>query len=221
MLPFHIRCYMQSKFFVFIILTCVLLAGCMPKALPDPEVYTLGEEAGKDTVDAGQEYSPDAPVLKLAPVNGPAPFVSTDILYRNAHHGLDSYALSRWSGAPVKMVEIYLIEDLSRTGLFKAVLPPVSVSSADLLLECVLYDFSLHLDRDSVFEGVVRMRFYLMDSRTYKIVATKEFSSAVPAPDADAVHAVEAINRAVQHIDRELEIWLAREVALMQIKQKP
>lgn len=204
---------LRIKFFTVLALTCVAAAGCLPRAIPAPAVYTLSAETRSSTGKLRKKPGLDAPVMKLMPVYGPGPFVSTDILYRNMRHGLNSYALSRWSNAPTKMIETFLLKSLNRDGLFRAVLPPASSSTADLLLEGILYDFSLHLNPHGAPAGVIKIQFYLIKNDTQQLIAAREFSVAVSASDAHAANAVEAINRAVQETGRELAAWLSSEIS--------
>ena len=208
----NLKMYFNRKLLSILILACTSAACCLPQAVPAPALYSLSAKIPGNATASRQKYISSAPVLKLMPVYGSAPFVSTDIIYRHAHQGLGSYTLSRWSDAPVKMIETYLVEILGWNGPARAVLPPESTSTADILLEGMLYDFSLHLDSDSRPAGVVTMRFYLVNSDTRQLIATKDLSATIPARGTDAAHAVKAIDRAVQDICGKLTVWLSQEL---------
>lgn len=90
------------------------------------------------------------------------------------------------------------------------VVPPTSVSKADFLLESTLLDLSHHIDDDGTSEGVIRVRFYLINNTTRTVTATKEFVSRVPITTQNAKGAVEALNKAATNVARELVTWLTK-----------
>ncbi len=197
-----------------LVLLAVFAAGCMPRPVPAPFVYTLEETCNpSESVVQVQDVNDMAPVLKLMPVQGAGPFTTEDILYRDRRHGLNSYAYSRWSDAPIRMVEGFLLTCLEHGGQFAAVLPPSSAAAGDLFLESALQDFSLHVGQDNIAEARVKMVFYLVEARTGRLIASREIGSAVPAAGTDARHAVAAVNTAACEAAEELDKWLAEEIA--------
>jgi len=99
-----------TEYLPVFVLMLALTSGCMPRTVSAPSVYTLatdGQNTGQGmAVEKPGHYSP---VLKLMPVRGSSPFTGTGILYRDSDHGLNSYALSRWSDAPISMLEGFLM----------------------------------------------------------------------------------------------------------------
>ena len=188
------------------VLTCILLAGCVTKTVPPADIYTISPEWGYSRAQA--ETGKERPIIKLALVRGTRALTGTEILYTNAQYGQNSYAYSRWSDAPVRLLQTLFQVALGKSGRFKAVVPPTSASGADLLLESTLFDFSHHIKDDGTSEGVVRARFYLVDNRTKKVTATKEFVSKVPASSQNAQGAASALNKAATNVARDLVAWL-------------
>ena len=198
---------MKNSLFMILALLC-LLAGCVTRSVPPAHIYTISPEWGDNRALAkGVKRCPL--IIKLAPVRGTRALYGTKILYTDAQYSQDSYAYSRWSDAPVRLLQILFQAALEKSGRFRAVVPPTSASEADLLLESTLYDFSHHINNDGTSDGVVRVRFYLIDNRKKTVMATKEFVSRVPALSCNARGAVAALNKAATNVAHDLASWLA------------
>jgi len=198
---------MKNSFYMIFVLFC-LLAGCATKSVPPADIYTISPEWGDSRAQAEREKKSPL-IIKLALVRGTRAFTGTEILYTDARYGQNSYAYSRWSDAPVRLLQTVFQVALEENGRFGDVVPPTSVSKADLLLESTLLDFSHHIKGDGTSEGVVRVRFYLIDNMTKTVTATKEFASRVPASSQNAQGAVSALNKAATNVARNLVSWLA------------
>ncbi len=176
------------------------------RTVPPVHVYTISPDRA---LAKGVRRGPLT--IKLAPVRGMQALYGTKVLYTDTEYSQESYAYSRWSDAPARLLQMLFQTVLQKEGPFKAVLPPTSSAEADLLLESTLYDFSHHLNGDGTSDGVIRVRFYLIDNREKTVIATREFSSRVPALSCNARGAVVALNRAATEIASELVSWLVEE----------
>jgi len=190
------------------VLTFILLAGCLTKTVPPASIYTISPEwdSSRTQEETGKKNSH---IIKMASVRGTQAFTGTEILYTDARYGQNSYAYSRWSDSPVRLLQILFQVALEKSGRFGAVVPPASASEADLLLESTLFDFSHHIKDDGTSEGVVRVCFYVIDNTTKTVIATKEFVSKVQASSQNAQGAVSALNKAATNVARNLVAWLA------------
>jgi len=198
---------MKNSFFVILPLLC-LLVGCATKNVPPAFIYTISPEWRDNRAPAEREKKSPL-IIKLASVRGTRALTGTEILYTDAQYDLNSYAYSRWSDTPLRLLQILFQTALEESGRFRAVVPPTSASEADLLLESTLYDFSHHINDDGTSEGVVRVHFYLIDNTKKTVMATKEFVSRVPALSCNARGAVAALNKAAINIAHDLASWLA------------
>jgi len=185
-----------------------LLAGCATKSVPPASIYTISPEWSDMSIQA-EGGKKGTLIIKLAPVRATRSLTGAEILYTDVRYGRNSYAYSRWSDAPVRLLQTLFLVALEESGWFGAVVPPASVSEADLLLESTLFDFSHHIKGDGTSEGVVRVRFYLIDNMTKTVTATKEFASRAPASSQNAQGAVSALNKAATNVARNLVSWLA------------
>ena len=198
---------MKNSFYMIFVLFC-LLAGCVTKSVAPADIYTISPEWGDSRVQTEREKKSPL-IIKLAPVRATRAFTGAEIIYTDARHGRNSYAHSRWSDAPVRLLQTLFQVALEENGRFGAVVPSTSASEADLLLESTLFDFSHHINDDGTSDGVVRVRFYLIDNTTKTVTATKEFVSRVPASSPNAKSAAAALNKAATNVARDLVSWLA------------
>jgi cholesterol transport system auxiliary component len=132
-------------------------------------------------------------------------FATARMVYQREPHRLEPFAFSRWAEPPAAMVQAAILESLSRSGLFAAVLPaPAHVPP----------DFALDSDALSVlqvFEGEAShtdldLNVRLVDMRHARLLAAQRLSVSVPA-EANPKSGVDAANRALaQLLDELLEV---------------
>jgi ABC-type uncharacterized transport system auxiliary subunit len=185
-----------------------LITGCTFQSLPPVEIYTLEPVWGESNSAQGEKKG--SALIQIAPVRGSAAFATTEILYTDTKYTQHSYAYSRWRDTPVRAMQTVLEVALENSGLFRAVLPPSSASGADFLLESTLLECG-HILTDpegSPSVGVIRMRFHLLDNKSRRVVASKEFTSRIPAATLDARGGTAAINQAVLKVAGDLIVWL-------------
>ncbi len=198
---------MKNSSYMIFVLFC-LLAGCVTKSVVPAYIYTIAPVWGDSRARAETEKK-SLLIIKLAPVRGTRALTGTEIIYTDTRYSRNSYAYSRWSDAPVRLLQTLFQVALEESGRFGAVVPPASASEADLLLESTLFDLSHHINDDGTSDGIVRVRFYLIDNTTKTVTATKEFASRVPASSQNARSAAAALNKAATNVARDLVSWLA------------
>lgn len=202
---------MKNSFYMIFILLC-LVPGCVTKSVAPSCIYTISPEWGDSRVLAEREKKSPL-IIKLAPVRATGALNSTEIIYTDAKYSRNSYAYSRWSDTPVRLLQTIFQVALEENSRFGAVIPPSSASEADLLLESTLFKFRHHINGDGTSDGVIRVRFYLIDNTTKTVTATKEFASRIPASSQNARSAAAALNKAATNVARDLVSWLAEIVA--------
>lgn len=203
---------MNNRLRVMLILIMTSLVSCSlinQKSSPSITVYSLSsvlEKESKTKVD-------NAPVLALSPLRSSRGLMSSDLIYRDSQYAFNSYAYSRWSDSPAKLLEIVLQQSLSYKPYLAAVVPAQTGAHAELLLEGTLLDFSHHIQSEDSSTGRVAIRFYLIDAQTKDILATKEFSAEVVAEPRNAQGATSAINLASKSVVEGLNDWLEVQVS--------
>lgn len=195
---------------VLAILVTLTLSTCTFQNLPPVVVYAVDPGWSRDApIQAAKKSSV---IIQIAPVRGGDAFNSTDILYTDQQLRQHSYAYSRWRDAPVRSMQAVLEVTLEKSGLFRTVLPPTSVSRADLLLESTIFEFGHFFAEDGSSKGVVRMRFHLVDNVSRKVVAGKELVAMMEVVTSDAGGAAAAINKAALGVSGDLVVWLGEAV---------
>jgi cholesterol transport system auxiliary component len=192
-------------------LLVLLLAGCATRVLPPVSVYTLPADPGSLTAATADVGKQRKPALKLASIQGARPFLTTRMLYTEAGLAQNSFAYSRWSDSPVALLQFLLIEALNRSGMFQAVLPPGSSLRGNLVLEGTLLDFSLHTRGDQA-EGVMKIRFLLLDQDERRVVASKLFYAAIPVEAPSPGNTAMALQQAAQQVAQQLVVWLDKHI---------
>jgi len=206
--------------YLLIIALFGLLVGCATETVPATNIYTLSPRWSKqwsnkhETQQRKQKTQHQTVkntghiVLKLAPVNATRLYNNTSIIYINTRYSRNSYAYSRWSDAPVILLQAVFQQALEKSRLFAAVLPPASISKARLILESTLFDFSQHITDKQHSSGVISIRFYLVNNVTRQVIKSRQFMATAPAPTNNAQGAVMALNKAATIISHQLVQWL-------------
>jgi cholesterol transport system auxiliary component len=206
----------NKQFLLWLILATVWLSGCSvinPTPSPAIDVYTLSQQMVLTTT-ASEIKASKSMILALSPIQSPQGLLSTGIIYRDTDYGFNSYAYSRWSDNPSKLLASYLQQSLAQSQYISAVIPVGSRADADLLLEATLVDFSHHIQaNDAGSTGVVSIIFYLINQRDKTLLATTQFTKEVTADQNNARHATIAINQASQFVAVALQAWLERQIS--------
>ena len=118
-----------------------------------------------------------------------------------------AYQNSMWSNGVAQLIQGSIIEILDQSRLFRGVLSYNSTAYADYRLESSVYDFSHHVRGDASY-AVVSIKFTLVDTHTGKMLRSRKFSYREPTTTVDARGYVEATNRAMAKLARDLIRWL-------------
>lgn len=187
----------------FLLVSLLILSGCSIKEAAPLKVYTL---------DAGSVSSVSHSNHRLQTIKVSYPQALKDTLtngmaysYSNAERGV--YQNSQWSNNAGKLLQGNIIQILTQSRIFKAVLPYESTAGEDLRLESIVFDFSHHVRGDSSY-AVVSIQFNLINTDTGKLIKTKRFSYKENTQTLDARGYVEATNRAMTRLSRDLVEWL-------------
>lgn len=198
---------------IFWLTSCSVIT---PIVTPAIDVYSISPEIKQSETSADMTAMkfPSAVILALSSIRSPQEFMTTGIIYRDADYGFNSYAYSRWSDSPSKLLEYYLQQSLAKSQYVLAIIPSSSRSEHDLLLEATLVDFSHHLvTRSPSSTAVVSIIFYLINPEGRILLATKQFTEEVILEQDNAKGATRAINQASKIVADGVQAWLAVEIA--------
>ena len=134
--------------------------------------------------------------------------MSRNILYQDQQYSLNAYAFSKWSDTPNRMLSNLFLTSIGDSAIFKVALPADSRGRSDYILESSLQQFHQQINSDNVSSAKIRIGFYLIETKSGKVVATREFSSADKTSSTDAKGGVQALNEAARSINNELLAWL-------------
>ena len=198
---------MKNRGFLFLAVLFIGISGCVTEKLPPISSYKLYPDLDVFQPLLNTEQKPSN-ILMLGRIHSTHAFNGTDIIYTDTRYEQNSYAYSRWSDSPAKMLLLIFQEALEKSDRYLAVLPYSSQSKSDFLLESTLFDFSHHINDDGSSDGILKMHFNLIDNRTKRVIASREFVSSVSATQLNAQGAAAALNKAVTILTLDLIEWL-------------
>jgi len=197
-------------------LSVLALAACAtlhPAAMPSTAFYAL-EGAPLGLVPTRLSA---APTLMVNPTSAAAGFDSPHIIYVREAHKLEYFAHNEWVDTPARMLAPLLVAALENTGAFRAVLLSPSSASADLRLDTEIIRLQQEfLTRPSSVRFTLRA--YLVDDKTRRVLAWREFDAVVPAASEGPYGGVIAANRAVQTVLEELSAFCAEAARSLRVK---
>lgn len=185
------------------IMLIILAAGCAMKEAPPLKVFTLKTVTPVRTSNSIYRNK----VLKVAYPQMLKERMGNKMLFSYSDSEQGVYQNSEWSNTVPKLLQGSLVAMLGKSRIFKAVLPVSSTAGEDLRLESMIYDFSHHVRGEASY-AAVSVQFSLIDSSTGRLLRTKQFSYKESTRTTDAEGYVEATNRAVEKLARDLVIWL-------------
>ena len=187
----------------FLIASLFVLSGCSLKEAAPLKVYTLdaGSVASVSTADhRHQTIKVSYPqTLKDKLTNG------MSYSYSGSERG--EYENSQWSNNVGKLIQGNIIQILVQSRIYKAVLPYASTAGEDLRLESTIFDFSHHVRGEASY-AIVSIQFNLINTDSGKLIKTKRFSYKENTLSLDAKGYIEATNRAMTRLSRDLVEWL-------------
>ncbi|WP_295419291.1 ABC-type transport auxiliary lipoprotein family protein [Sulfurovum sp.] len=133
--------------------------------------------------------------------------ISNRMSYSYSSREQGVYQNSQWSNNIGKLIQGSIIRTLDDSRIFKAALPYESTAGEDLRLESSIFDFSHHV-RGNASYAIVSIQFSLVDSDTGKLIKTKRFSYREDTQSTNAKGYVEATNKAVDRLMKDLLRWL-------------
>jgi len=191
-------------------LALLALAACSalsPTATPPPAFYSLDNAP----LTAPTPASPAAPTLIIHPPRAAAGFDSQRIIYVRESHKLEYFAHSEWIDPPARMLGPLLVAAIEQTGAFSAVVLTPGAAGGDLRLDTEIVRLQ-HEFQTSPSRVRFTLRAYLIDDKTRRVLAWRQFEAAADAASDDPYSGVLAANRAVQTVLQQLSVFCAEAV---------
>jgi cholesterol transport system auxiliary component len=192
-------------------LSLIALGACStlrPGAPPPPAFYSLDGTPGAAAAPVPTAASPTAPTLIIAAPHAAAGFDSPHIMYVREAQKLEYFAHSEWVDPPARMLAPLLVAAVESTGAFRAVVLAPSAAAGDLRLDTEIIRLQ-HEFQSQPSRVRFTLRAYLVDDRTRRVLAWREFDAVAPAASEDPYGGVVAASRAVRTALEELSAFCA------------
>ncbi len=179
-----------------------------PAATPNPAFYSLERARSAAPAATPAKAPAAAPTLIIDSPHAAAGFDSPRIIYVRETHKLEYFAHSEWVDPPARMLAPLLVAAIERTAAFRAVVLTPSAAVGELRLDTEI--IRLQHEFGSLPSRVrFTLRAYLVEDKTRRVLAWREFEAAVPAASENPYGGVVAANRAVQSVLEDLAAFCA------------
>lgn len=189
------------RFFIATLLG-LFLVGCSTKVTP-LKTFTL--QSPKVQSVAGKKYKNNS--IKVMQPQSLKERINQKIHFSYSPTLQGTYQNSRWSNDLGKLVQGTLIHILQSSEMFRGVVSYASTAQADYRLESTIFDFS-HYVRGNSSHAIVSIDIAIVSTDTGKLVKSKRFSYMEPTSTTDAQGYVEASNKALERLSKDLLNWL-------------
>jgi cholesterol transport system auxiliary component len=204
---FEQRCWISAA-----VLCLTFAGGCAALSAsktPHPAHYALDNTA--NTARAPilvPAASPRQTALTLivSPPHAASGITSQRIIYVREAHKLEYFAHSEWIDPPARMLAPLIVAAIEKGSAFRAVVQAPSAAAGDLRLDTEI----IRLQHDFQTQpSHVRftLRAYLVEEKTRRVLAWREFDAAAPAASGDPYGGVVAANQAVQTVLESLSVF--------------
>lgn len=199
------------------LLAMSLLGGCSvlePSNKPPPGFFTLGAVSGAPLQNAPPPVSSNSvtPTLLVLVPTAAAGFDSQRIIYVRQNHRIEYFAHNEWVDTPSRMLQGRLVEAMARSGVFSAVSPASGAAGGDLRLDTEIVRLQ-HEFMTQPSQVRFTLRATLVEDRSRRVLAWREFDNVVPAASEDPYGGVTAANAAVQQTLLQLEMFSRQAIA--------
>ena len=179
----------------------MVIVGCTQA--PTMKVYSL--DVPKITVAATSPYK--TKVVKVTFPYSLREQISEKMNFSYSDSDYGTYLNSEWSNNMSKLLQGTIMDVLSNSKLFKAVLADTSTLKENYRLESNIFTFE-HKVRDKDSYADVSMQFTLIDADTGKLVKSRRFSYQEATPTTDAKGYASATNVIMRRLSSDLVEWL-------------
>ncbi len=192
---------MRGRKIVFSIIIFIGLFGCTQA--PTMKVYSLKVPPVQAVISSSYKSK----VLKVTFPTSLREQMSEKMNFSYSDSDYGTYINSQWSNNMSRLLQGTLIDILSKSKLFKAVLSDTSTLKENYRLESNIFTFE-HQVRGEQSHAKISIQFTLIDADTGKLIKSKRFSYAEPTPTVDAKGYASAANVIMRRLSADLLRWL-------------
>lgn len=189
-----------------------LTSGCEvlnPTASSHPSLYVLS--GARDTAPITRPPPPagvTTPTLIVSPPHAAAGFDSKRIIYMRQTDRLEFFANSEWIDTPARMLAPLIVAAVERSDAFRAVVQTPSTVAGDMRLDIEILRLQ-HEFLSTPSHVRFTLRAYLVDSKTRRVIASREFNASAPSASENPQGGVVAANQAVRTVLNDLSAFCA------------
>ena len=194
-----------------------------PDTSPRAAIYSLDSTSAAASATAPNIVRPvvgaDALTLIVNPPHAAAGFDSPHIIYVREPGRIQYFAQSEWVDTPARMIAPLLVAAMSASGAFRAVTLTPSAAAGDLRLDTEIVRLQ-HEFLGQPSRVRFTLRAYLVDDRTRRVVAWREFESDMPATSEDPQAGIVAAGKAIQSVLDSLAVFCAEAARSLPIERQ-
>ncbi len=189
-----------------ILFLSLIFLGCsLQTTVPASSKYMLN---GNVEVKAIAESRYKDKVLRVGRMESSALLAGRSIYYEVENGRSYSYTKARWlESVPQQLTNLIMIS-LTKTEIFKDVVPFRSLAKNDLILETSLYTFTQTIHEDGSSTLNVAMKIRLVEQYSRKIIANRLFELKKESVKGDSVGATEGYQKLSEQLLSEINSWL-------------
>jgi len=184
----------------------LIVGGCsLQTTVPASSKYLLNV-AVESKVVANSNYSDK--VIRIGQMESSA-LLNTRSLYYGVDEGRSySYTKARWIETVPKQLTNLMMLSITKTEIFKDVIPFRSLAKNDLILESSLYTFSQTIHEDGTSTLVIDIKVRLVEQYSRKIIASKLFEYKEDGITGDSEGATEGYSKLATTLLHDVNAWL-------------
>lgn len=194
------------------LMTLYACSALQPTATPRSVFYSLDNARRAASVPASSAapgpVTAAAPTLIIHPARAAAGFDSQRIIYVREPHKLEYFAHSEWVDPPALMLGPLLVAAVESSGAFRAVVLTPGAATGELRLNTEIIRLQ-HEFQTQPSRVRFTLRAYLVDDKTRRVLAWREFDEYAAAASEDPYGGVVAANRVVQSVLGKLSAFSA------------
>jgi cholesterol transport system auxiliary component len=168
-----------------------------------PETYDLAAASVAKNGGAAPVFITVATPSTIRPLD------SEQILVRDESGKLTYFQGSAWGDRLPRLVRARLVQALTDSGRFRAVGTNEERVAGDVTLSLELRSFNIEVTNGGSARAVVDVVAKLIDERSDRVIASRQFSADAPAAKDDAASGVAALNQAFADMAAQVVAWSA------------
>lgn len=179
-----------------------VLSACMAPVKVGPDTGYVINSVPDHVVTTRQR---GITLLTATPDTNPV-YNTRRMAYTTRPYQITYYSQSRWVQAPAEMIEPLLVQTLQKTNHFKAIVSPPYTGQYDYVMRTEIKTLLIDYTQKT---PVLRLSVQgqLTSAASGRMLSSRDFTTAVPLPQASPYGAVLAANCAADELLRQIAAW--------------